>query len=76
MPQFYFRLTDSLNTEVKKEGLELPDRHAAWVEATTACGELLKELDGSLKPGDRWQMLVKDEAGRDIYELEFRTREF
>jgi uncharacterized protein DUF6894 len=76
MPRFYFRLTDSLNTEMKKEGLELPDKWAAWAEATTACGELLKDLDGALKPGGRWQMLVKDEAGKDIYELEFRTKEF
>jgi hypothetical protein len=56
--------------------LELADRYEAWAEATTACGELLKDLDGGLKPGDKWQMQVKDEAGRDLYELEFRTKEF
>ena len=76
MPRFYFRIVDSLNTEMKKEGLELPDKQAAWAEATTACGELLKDLDGALKPGDKWLMQVKDEDARDIYELEFRTKEF
>ena len=76
MPRFYFRILDSLNTEMKNEGLELADKEAAWSEATTACGELLKDLDGELKPGDKWQMQVKDEAGRDLYELEFRTKEF
>lgn len=76
MPHFYFRIVDSLNTEMKNDGLELADKYAAWAEATTACGELLKDLDGALKPGDKWQMQVKDEAGRDLYELEFRTKEF
>jgi hypothetical protein len=76
MPRFYFRIVDSVNTEVKEEGLQLPDKQAAWVEATAACGELLKELDGALKPGDNWQMQVKDQAGRILYELEFRTRKF
>ena len=76
MPRYFFRLLNGLNTELKNEGLNLPDKHAAWVEATTACGELLKDLDGNLKPGDKWQMQVKDETGRDVYELEFRTKEF
>lgn len=76
MPRYYFRLSGSLNTEMKNEGLDLPDKHAAWSEATTACGELLKDLDGNLKPGDKWQMTVKDEAGADLYELEFRTKAF
>ena len=39
-----------------------------------ACGELLRELDGSLKPGDDWSMTVKDETGSDLYLLEFKTQ--
>jgi hypothetical protein len=50
MPRYYFRLVDSLNTEMKKEGLELPDNHTAWDEATTSCGELLEDLEGRLTP--------------------------
>jgi hypothetical protein len=38
------------------------------------CGELLRELDGSLKPGDHWSMTVKDETGSDLYLLEFKTQ--
>jgi hypothetical protein len=33
-------------------------------------------LNGALNPADKWQMLVKDETGQDIYKLEFRTKEF
>jgi len=76
MPRYFFRLINSLNTEMKNEGLDLPDKEAAWTEATVACGELLKDLDGNLRPGDKWQMTVKDEAGAEIYQLEFRTTAF
>jgi hypothetical protein len=39
-------------------------------------GELLRDLDGSLKPGERWRLKVKDATGAEIYELEFRTKVF
>jgi hypothetical protein len=74
MPRFFFVVVDGRNMEVQNDGLELPDRDAAWVEATTACGELLRDLDGKLAPGDQWCMKVQDAAGADIYLLEFKTR--
>ncbi|MET3905915.1 hypothetical protein ABID59_000236 [Bradyrhizobium sp. S3.3.6] len=73
MPRFFFVVADGRNMEIQNDGLELPDRDAAWVEATTACGELLRDLDGKLLPGDQWSMKVKDAAGADIYLLEFKT---
>ena len=76
MPRFYFHLVDGHETEIKNKGLELADREVAWSEATTACGELLRDLDGSLKPGEKWRMIVKDETEAEIYELEFRTKVF
>jgi hypothetical protein len=36
--------------------------------------ELLRELDGRLKPGDHWSMQVSDDAGTDLYLLEFKTK--
>ena len=74
MSRFYFIVVDGRNSELQNEGLELPDKNAAWVEATTACGELLRDLDGRLNPGDQWSMKVKDASGADIYLLEFKTR--
>jgi hypothetical protein len=74
MPRFFFVVVDGWNIEVQNDGLEFPDREAAWVEATTACGELLRDLTGKLKPGDQWCMKVQDATGADIYVLEFKTR--
>jgi hypothetical protein len=74
MPRYFFTVLNGPQSELKNEGLDLPDNAAAWVEATTACGELLRNLDGRLRPGDHWSMQVKDEAGADLYVLEFKTR--
>jgi hypothetical protein len=75
MPKFYFTVRDGRNSELQNEGIDLPDKNAAWVEATTACGELLRDLDGRLNPGDEWCMRVKDNIGADIFLLEFKTKE-
>jgi hypothetical protein len=74
MPRYFFTVLNGSQSELKNEGLDLPDNAAVWVEATTACGGLLRNLDGRLRPGDHWSMQVKDEAGADLYVLEFKTR--
>jgi hypothetical protein len=76
MPRYFFTVLDGHRSELKNEGLELADHRAAWAEATVACGELLRDLDGRLKPGDRWSMQVQDASGADLYLLEFRTQQF
>jgi hypothetical protein len=53
--------------------LELVDNASAWEEATTACGEKLREMDGSLRPGDGWKMEVTDADGKAIFALKFST---
>jgi hypothetical protein len=74
MPRYFFTVLDGHKSELKNEGLALQNDGAAWVEATMACGELLRDLNGQLMPGDRWTMQVKDENGNDLYLLEFRTK--
>ena len=74
MPRYFFHLSYDRTPTMKNEGLDLPDDQAAWIEATAACGELLRDLNGGLEPGGEWTMIVKDEAGLDIYELDFRTK--
>jgi hypothetical protein len=55
------------------EGLELVDNDAAWEEATTACGEKLREMNGALRPGNGWKMEVTDGGGKAIFTLRFTT---
>lgn len=74
MPRYFFTVLYGDESELKNEGLDLGDNDEAWVEATVACAELLRDLNGRLKPGENWSMQVKDENGRDLYLLEFKTK--
>jgi hypothetical protein len=74
MPRFYFHVEYGATSKIVNEGIELASADEAWVEATTACGELIRDLDGLLKPGEPWSMTVKDDSGTDVYLLEFKTR--
>jgi hypothetical protein len=49
--------------------MELKDLRAAWKEATTATGEILKGIDGSLEPEREWRMDVTNDAGQALFSL-------
>jgi hypothetical protein len=73
----FFRTTDGEGpTPLARDGVELADDRAAWVEATTACGEILRDLDGDLKAGSEWRMEVTRESGEMVYRLTFITEAF
>jgi hypothetical protein len=76
MPLYFFNFSRSPKAAArpfKNEGLELLDDDAAWEEATTACGEKLREMNGSLRPGDGWKMEVTDAGGKALFALKFTT---
>jgi hypothetical protein len=68
MPLYFFHVR-SAHQSINPDGIELPDIKAAWHEATTAAGELLKELDGNLKPGQEWCLSVADEFENPLFEI-------
>jgi hypothetical protein len=76
MPRYYFHVAYGDTARIVNEGLELENKEDAWIEATTACGELIRDLEGELKPGEAWSMTVKDDSGTPVYELKFLTRSF
>jgi hypothetical protein len=53
------------------EGLEFPDKAAAWHEASVSCGEIIREME----PGSHWQMEVSDASGKPIYQFTFAAEE-
>lgn len=73
MPRYFFNICYGSSIP-DKEGTELPDAGAAWKEATIACGEMLRDLDGSLKVGPEWRMEVAEESGKVLFSLRFRLR--
>ena len=51
------------------EGEELPNKHAAWREATVTAGQILQGLDGGLTPAREWRMVVTDEFQNPLFVL-------
>jgi len=68
MPRYFFHVYHDSN-DVDDVGEELPDKHAAWQEATVTAGQILQGLDGRLKPGHDWRMEVTDEFQNRLYLL-------
>jgi hypothetical protein len=77
MPLYFFRIAYGVGTtRLARDGVELADDRSAWEEATTACGEMLRDLDGALKPGSEWRMEVTRGSGEVVYRLTFVTEAF
>jgi hypothetical protein len=72
MPRYFFHIYHH-ETQMDDEGEELPDRHAAWKEATVMAGQTLQGLDGKLQPDRAWRMEVTDEFANPIYILHIRA---
>jgi hypothetical protein len=66
MPRYYFHIRHGERNFPDEIGEDLPDKDAAWREATITAGKVLADLDGTLKPGQEWRMEVTDEAGNLI----------
>ena len=66
MPRYFFNVYHE-RAEPDEVGEELPDRRAAWKEATITAGQLLQSLDGKLQPGCDWRMEVMDEFANPLY---------
>jgi len=50
MPRYFFNVYHG-EPSMDGEGEELPDKHAAWNEATRTAGSILCDLDGRFQPG-------------------------
>jgi hypothetical protein len=72
MPRFYFHVHHKRSYH-DHEGAELRDLRAAWVEATTSCGEMLRDIDGQMEVGPEWRMEVTDENQTVLFILRFHA---
>jgi hypothetical protein len=51
----------------------LPDKHAAWREATVMAGQILQDLDGKLTPAKNWRMEVTDEFANPLFAIDIHA---
>jgi hypothetical protein len=66
MPRYFFNLHHA-RSNIDSEGEEFSDLRAAFREATRTTGEVLRDLDTELAPGQDWRLEVTDEFGNVIY---------
>jgi hypothetical protein len=73
MPLYYFVLTTHEATHEPGEPVEFAGLDAAWEEATTAAGEIIKDCDGSLPADAKWQIQIQDESRKPLRTIRLLT---
>jgi hypothetical protein len=58
VPRYFFNVLGEAR-HIDSDGEELPDRHAAWNEATVMAG-----------PGQTWQLEVTDEFANPLFHIQ------
>jgi Domain of unknown function (DUF6894) len=74
MPRYFFNIHHE-GSRADTEGEDLPNKEAAWREATLVAGELLRDIDGKFKPGQDWSLEVTDERRNPLYILRIFAEE-
>ena len=72
MPQYFFHIHHG-KRDPDQTGVELPDKQAAWEEATITAGQMLQSLDGRLQPDEEWRMEVADEFQNVLFVLHIKA---
>lgn len=76
MPLYHFQISRNGQPTSLGQHIELPDRRAAWTEATTMCRDLSRDMMDQLEANPEWQMAVTDAAGRLLYRFRFTAESF
>jgi hypothetical protein len=76
-PELYFlRIFKDNFEEYQTEGMPFLTREEAWLEASRAAGEIIKDMAGAMHPFTDWRMDVTNEAGSLVCRLSFKTEQF
>jgi hypothetical protein len=72
MPRYFFHIYTIAPDSITRAE-ELPDKQAAWYEATIMAGQTLQSLDGKPQPNKERRMEVTDEFANPLYVLHTDT---
>ncbi len=73
MPVYHFEVHDG-GVGTTTSGEELANDEKAWTEAIIFAGEVLKDIDGRLRPGDGWELRVTDRDRTPVFLIEISTK--
>jgi hypothetical protein len=69
MPLYYFRIRNGRHSGASDHGTELADRHAAWNELTSVCGDMVGGISRKLRENSEWQMELLDESKKPVFRI-------
>jgi hypothetical protein len=69
MPIYFLHVSKGGSDGETVSGFELPGRIAAWDETASVCSDLIGSVCRKLKPNDKWQMELLDEAKRPVFRI-------
>ena len=72
MPRYFFNV-HNIPPKIDDIGEELPNDEAAWREATVYAGEVLKDVDGRIRPGEDWAFEVTDQNQSQLFSIRIST---
>jgi hypothetical protein len=75
MPRYFFNIRYEPDT-IDEDGEELPDDKTAWKEATVIAGEMFRDIDGKLQPGQEWSLEVTDDRKRPLFKITVSAKRF
>ena len=73
MPTYFFNV-HNLGPPLDPVAEELPHDDAAWEQATILAGEVFKDVDGNLQPGQEWTLDVSDQHRSAVFEIHISTK--
>jgi hypothetical protein len=73
VPKYFFDLHNNFPS-FDEIGQDLPNDEAAWREATTYAGEVLRDMDGKMRPGHEWALDVTDENRSLLFHIKIGTK--
>jgi hypothetical protein len=73
MPKYFFNVNNT-RPVTDDEGEELPNKEAAWHEATAIAGEIFKDMADRFSPGQEWCLEVADERRKPLYNIRINSK--
>jgi hypothetical protein len=70
---YFFSVFTNDTGRNQTDGLAFFSKEEAWHEASTATGEIIRDMDGKMHPGLDWRMDVTDATGNLIYRFSFKA---
>jgi hypothetical protein len=73
---YFFHIYENGSRTGESDGLDFHHKQDAWREAAISCSEIMREMDGKMQPGFKWQMDVADQTGNPVFRFTFTADEF